>query len=293
MNAERPGFYKLNDRVRPGLQIALLLVLFVTLSVVAGIYLPTGIDWHYTYRPAAILVLAGQSPFTVPIHPFFAAPWVVIPLIPFALMPENIGRGFLFVLGLCVFAYTAWKLGARPMAMAAFLLSPPVWHCLLNSNVEWLPLLGYVLPPQLGLFLIVIKPQIGLGAGIYWLIESWRKGGIKQVVRVFAPVSLVLLLSFAMYGLWPLRFNSILGLAQDFNQSLWPLSIPVGLALLVYAIRKRTIYPAMAASPCLSPYVLLHAWVGALAAVIRDTPLTVAAVIGLWIVMGMRAFGGG
>jgi hypothetical protein len=68
------------------------------------------------------------------------------------------------------------------------------------------------------------------------------------------------------------------------------MSIPVGLALLVTAIRKQKIEYALAASPCLSPYVLLHSWVGVLLAIVSSTPETIAAVIGLWIFFAIRLF---
>lgn len=49
----------------------------------------------------------------------------------------------------------------------------------------------------------------------------------------------------------------------------------------------------MAASPCLSPYVLLHAWSGALASVVSFTPEIIAAVVGLWILVFIRFFSNG
>ncbi len=271
-------------------QIAVLCLLILMLAASGSLYLPPGIDWRDTYRPATLALLSGQSPYSVDI--FFSAPWALVPLIPFALLPENVGRAALFLLGLGSFAFTAQRLGAKPPALIAFLLSPPVMHCLLNSNIEWLPLLGFVLPPQLGLFFIVIKPQIGLGVGLFWLIEAWRNGGWREVVRVFWPVSLTLLISFVLFGLWPVRFQDTMTLTRAYNASLWPSSIPVGLALLVAAVRKRNIKYAMASSPCLSPYVLLHAWVGALASIVAQPAETIAAVIGLWILVLIRAFSG-
>lgn len=271
-------------------QIAVLCLLILMLAASGSLYLPPGIDWRDTYRPATLALLSGQSPYSVDI--FFSAPWALVPLIPFALLPENVGRAVLFLLSLGSFAFTAQRLGAKPPALIAFLLSPPVMHCLLNSNIEWLPLLGFVLPPQLGLFFIAIKPQIGLGVGLFWLIEAWRNGGWREVVRVFWPVSLTLLISFVLFGLWPVRFQDTMTLTRAYNASLWPSSIPVGLALLVAAVRKRNIKYAMASSPCLSPYVLLHAWVGALASIVAQPAETIAAVIGLWILVLIRAFSG-
>ena len=271
-------------------QITLIFFLTLILTVSASLYLPPGIDWRDTYRPATLALLSGKSPYSIDI--FFAAPWGLIPLIPFALLPVNLGRAILFLIGISSFAFTAHRLGAKPPALIAFLLSPPVAHCLLNSNIEWLPLLGFIMPPQIGLFFIVIKPQIGIGVGLFWLIEAWRSGGFREAIRVFLPVSLAISISFIIFGLWPLRFSDTLTLARAYNASLWPSSIPIGLALLVASIHKRNIKYAMASSPCLSPYVLLHAWVVALVPVLSQPIETIAAVIGLWILVIIRAFSG-
>src|SRR5689334_10080049 len=105
----------------------LIVVVLVILAVgLASQVLPEGIDWHYSFRPASLSLLAAKSPFDV--EGFYGAPWGLIPLLPFAILPENIGRAALFVLGLGTFAYTAYRLGAKPLTMAAFLLSPPVLH---------------------------------------------------------------------------------------------------------------------------------------------------------------------
>jgi hypothetical protein len=253
--------------------------------------LPAGIDWRDTYRPAALALLRGQDPFAVevaPTAPFFAAPWGLLPLIPLAVLPLHVGRALLIFISLVALAYSARRLGARPIALAAFLVAPPVVHCLLNANIEWIPLLGFVLPPQLGLFFIAVKPQTGFAVAIFWLIEAWRTGGWRKAFETFAPVTAALLLSFLLFGLWPLRFRSVLGIAESFNASLWPWSIPVGLALMAAAVYKREIKYAMPASPCLSPYVLFHSWSSALIAVSDNDASMVAVSAGLWLLVVIR-----
>src|SRR5690606_38971700 len=79
-------------------------------------------------------------------------------------------------------------------------------------NIDWLPLVGFVLPPQIGLFFILIKPQMGLAVALFWLVEAWREGGLREVIRVFGPVGAALALSLALYGLWPLRSSQEVGL---------------------------------------------------------------------------------
>jgi hypothetical protein len=271
-------------------KLSLISILILALLVLASIYLPPGIDWRLTYRPAALAVMSGRSPYSI--DSYFNAPWTIILLLPFALLPENIGRAALLIIGLGSYAFVIHKLGAKLPALIAFLISPIILHSLLNSNIDWLPLLGLIMPPQIGLLFLAIKPQMGIGVAFFWMIEAWRKGGFLECIRVFWPVVLALLISFVMFGPWPLLFNHTKAVTQDFNASLWPSSIPVGIVLLVAALHRRNIKYAMASSPCLSPYVLFHAWSGALASLASQPIEMIAAVAGLWILVIYRTFSG-
>lgn len=266
------------------LKLLLLGTLIVVLVFLIANTMPFGVDWGNVFRPAARAILRWQSPFSI--SGYFNAPWAVLPLIPLALLPESYGYAFLVLLSLVGFAYTAHRLGGKAIAVVAILISPPVLHSLLNGNIDALAVLGFVLPPQIGLFFVLIKPQIGMVVALFWLIEAWRESGFREVLRVFGPMMIVLLISFLIYGLWPVRFEQEIDLW--WNASLWPASIPVGLVLVVAAIRRRRVEFAMAASPCLSPYVLLHAWVGALMALVSLVPETIASVIGLWLLVLLR-----
>lgn len=271
--------------------VAVMIGAYLLLTAFLGLYLPVGIDWHQTFRPAALGLWTGQSPYNNPqiLSPFANAPWILLPLAPLALLPESIGRGLFFGLSLLAFLAAAMRLGGKIPAVAAFLLSPPVMHCLLNANLDWAPVLGFALAPRWGLFLLAVKPQMGSVVAVFWLVEAWRSGGWREVVHVFWPVSLALLASLAIFGLWPLNMLAVDSYTTFWNASLWPMSIPVGLALAVAALRKRRAEYAMAASPCLSPYVLFHSWSAALIAIIRLNAETVVAVIGLWLLVIVRA----
>lgn len=230
------------------------------------------LDWIENYGPAALAVWHGTSPYTV--DHFFAAPWAVIPLIPFALLPYAIGRWCLFISGVCTFAYIAYRLGAKPLLLAFFLLSYPVLADLTNGNIEWLAMLGFVLPPQIGLIFVFIKPQIGIGIAIYWLIEAYQQGGISQAARTFLPLIILTLLSFALLGFWPLHFLETLAMARKieannsiyYNASLWPIGLIIGVPLMVIAIMKKQKNLSIMAGPFLSPYALISTYATSLLA---------------------------
>ena len=260
--------------------IKILLGLLV-LGVLAlmSVYLPQGIDWHEVFRPAAFGLISGKSPYEF--DGYYYPPWLLFPLLPLALLPEQVGRAAMVLLGIVSMAYTARKFGASRLATLFLLLSQPALHCHVSGNVDWLVLLGFILPPKIGLFFISSKPQMGVAVGIFWIIEAWRDRGWRGLVDLLLPFGAAAGLSFVFYGLWFIRSGTTL--TYWWNASLWPISIPVGLGLLVAALQKRQIEYAMAASPCLTPYVLLHSWIGALLAVVSNTPVLIASVIGLWI----------
>jgi hypothetical protein len=268
----------------PGIVIA---ICMLALMFAIARYLPYAVDWHWALRPGCLAMLQGKSPYEV--VPYFGfPPWSMLPLMPLALFPENIERAILCFASLLAFGYSVWRLGAQPVAFGAFRISPPVVLSLYNANLDRLPLLGFTMPSGIGLFFISTKPQMGSIVALFWLVQTWRSGGCWKVMRVFAPFGAVFIFSLFLFGFWPVHFREIQKYSQGWNASLWPASIPIGLALAVATFRRSEIRFAMAASPCLSPYALLHAWSGALASLAGLSAEMVAAVIGLWLLVIYR-----
>jgi hypothetical protein len=267
----------------------LVFILFIFgVKLVPGLFL--GYDWTHTYRPAALAMARGESPYTVDIY--YAAPWALLPLIPFALLPTQAGIICIFLLGLSAFAFIAYKLGAKPVSMIIFLLSASVVGCLLWGNIEWMPLLAIVLPAPIGLIFAVIKPQVGIGIVIYWFFKILKTEGMISVIKTFIPVSILTLLSFWMYGLWPLRFQQTLDLSNsstlDYNSTIWPQGAFIGIWLVYKAIKSHQVKTATAASPFLSPYTLQYTWVAVLISVINKPMELLIISIGLWIPVALR-----
>lgn len=267
-------------------QIIIVIGFLILLLIGLNFLLPPAVDWTNLYRPAASALVSGQSPFSV--DRFSNAPWVLLPMLPLLLVPESLGRAFLALSAMISLILIGRKFGAKPAGLAIFLLSPPIVSMLLDGNIDWLAALGFILPPQIGLFFLVVKPQIGIAVVVFWLWQAWQKNGFHEVFRVFLPVTIALGISFFIYGLWPLNF--LQAFEWGGNASLWPVSLPVGLGLLTASIIKQNLRYAISASPCFSPYLMLHSWIGPLIAILPSTPILVSAVIGLWILLAIRAF---
>jgi len=192
-----------------------LVAVILIASIVISPLVPSAIDWRTVFRPATLEALRGRSPYTIP--GYYYPPWALLPLVPFALLPEAVGRVLLIIVALATFAYTANKLGASKLGIVALLLSPLVLHEVLNGNIDWLAILGVVFPPWLGLFFLVIKPQVGIGVIVFWLFCAWKEGGVKKVFKTFAPVTFAYGLSLIVFGLWPLAASKALYLWWNAN----------------------------------------------------------------------------
>jgi hypothetical protein len=262
-------------------------VTFVALYwAVNSIWPLLGIDWHETFYPALYKVVNGGNPYSVPT--FRNAPWTILLLLPFALFSKDVGGILFFMASLAGYAWVAYRLRARPIAFVAFLISPPVFYGLRMLNVDVLVLIGFVLPAPIGLFFVLIKPQMGVAMALYWLAEAWRDGGVKSVLRTFSPVGISLVLSFIIFGNWIAGRQSDL-LVSFWNASLWPWSLPIGLVLVALSIRDQRSDFSMAASPFLSPYLAYHSWASVLVGLLKYDFQLVIAVIGMWIAGAVHA----
>lgn len=244
-----------------------------------------GVDWKWGFRPASLAMLRGDSPYDG--YGVFNPPWVFLLLSPLAALPESLGAAAMAVVTFAAFGLAAARLKAKPYVVAIFLLSPFIFNNARNGNIDWIVALGVTLPPQIGLFFVLAKPQIGLGIALFWLFEAWREGRLREVVRVFAPVSIAMGLSIIPYGLWMSHSTNLATLDPAWNGSLWPLSIPIGIALLVTALRSRNINPAIASSSFLTPYLAIHSWSIATLALLRDPVVLICVNVVLWV---MRFF---
>ncbi|MFN3492665.1 MAG: hypothetical protein ACK40V_10640, partial [Anaerolineales bacterium] len=194
------------------------------------------------------------------------------------------------IVSILIYAWAAYRLGANRFTLAVFLLSPPVVYGMRMLNVDIFVLIGFVIPPQIGLFFVLIKPQMGIVMIPFWLVKAYKEGGIKKIVSTFLPIVVVVGISFLIFGNW---FSGRQADLYDsfWNASLWPWALPIGIVLTALALRDLRQDFAMTASPFLSPYLAYHSWVSVLAGLIKHQFEFVITVISMWLVAVIIALG--
>jgi hypothetical protein len=262
----------------PTIGLITITLVFTVLTWAVFTYLPIASDWVSIYRPAALSFISGENPYG---SAYVNPPWTLIPLLPFTLLPWRLAGAILSILGLFSYAYVAYKFRATYFAFIFFLISVPVIHHLIDPGVDWLVALGFILPPQIGLFFVLIKPQVGFAVALFWLGQSWQIGGWKQVTKIFSPVIIGYILSFITYGYHPLFGANLIDI--HYNVSLWPWSIPFGILFLIFALKSRKLNWSLLASPLLAPYIAFHSFHGVFLALVKRPILLVIAVIIVWL----------
>lgn len=241
----------------------------------AGVWSRVGIDWNRFFYPYSVAVLHGQNPFAW--HDGLFIPWVLALTVPFAMLPPKLGVAAFFAFTLASYIFIARKMGAKELALVAFMFSAPVSTQLLILNVDVFVFWGFVLPPPLGIVLLLIKPQVGGVFALYLLLQAWRTGGWRKLGLAIAPTAVVIGLSFLIFGNWVASqyAGASLALQQFWNTSLFPLSLLAGIPLVVLALWKGTKRAAVSATVLCSPYVTLPSWGAVLLASLPNDLLTV------------------
>ena len=256
-----------------------------------------GTDWNGSLAPAARLLLAGKNPYLPTLSlevpgtmtpPFYNPIWVLLPMIPLALLPHWLGLILMYALTLAAYIFLGIQMKAKPLALTAFLLSPAVLLSFHQLNIDAFVLLGFLLPAPIGLFFAIAKPQIGIGMILYWLIEAWRLGGIRKVIITFAPVTISLAITFILYGNWFSTVNGAGVVNAVWNYSIFPWGIPIGAILLYLAFQVKKKYLGASSGPFLTPYLGLYSWLAALVGFFEDDRWMLVAVILMWIYVALR-----
>ena len=233
-------------------------------------------DW-VIYESAVNRFIRGDNPYNLPgRHQFHNPPWILLVYLPFTLLPYPFGSALFMVVGFVVYLYIYSRYNSSLLSAAFYLLSAPVVWGLLGGQISWIILIGLLLPPQYGLFLILAKPQMGCLVALIWFIEAYRE---RRIIRTFLPVTVAFGLSFVFYGFWPLNWVT---LVETEPMWWWPYSLILGIPLLWHTLKKQEVCLALCTSPLLSPHTCLHSWCGGM--LIVSHPVTMALVsIGTWV----------
>ena len=212
-----------------------------------------GLDWRVAFRPALL-----QFPDVYSLGKVYNPPWAFLPLLPVALLSPGLGTTFLFMLNLFCWIFVAHRFELSPLYFVVFLFFSNVFVNCWVGNIEGLVALGLILPPPIGILFLLAKPQFGGAVVLFWLVESYRTGGLQAATRLALPAVVVILVSFVLFGFWPSHVLSLPG--REWNVSVFPWGVPFGAALLMLAFHRRDIRFAMMASPFFSPYLARYTW---------------------------------
>lgn len=249
----------------------------VGITIGEALFVPGGVDWRESFRPAALAMLAGRSPYEV--ASFFNPFWTLVVLAPLCALPVAWGYGVLFTANLLGYVAVlrhcpSTSAGTPPLRTAAggqgralpvqwiwivvFVVTSGALLNSQNANIEGLVALGLILPRPVGMLFLLMKPQLGAGVALVWTWEAWRAERWRGVARLLWPTAILSAISVGLYGLWFLHAPSVVDMW--WNRSIFPFGVSLGVYCLWLALRDHDTGWAVAAGPLMSPYLAPHSW---------------------------------
>jgi hypothetical protein len=227
-------------------QIISIALIFVALSVLFLVlyhyYGDNHNDWeHYFCHVFASLRAPNQ------VEGFINPPWTAL-LLGYGLFSLKISNVINLLLNISMLLWAVYKVKGGWLGIFLTFTSPLFFDMSRVNPIDWIPLLGFLLPPMWGFPLMVTKPQT-LGAA---MLIKWKQG--KFSIKTILPLVLIIGSSFLIWGNWVnlSETRSILNTSHNF--SMWPFGIPFGIGLLTYAWKNNDDILAGASTYLLIPY---------------------------------------
>jgi len=217
-------------------------------------------DWD-VFREATLALLSGQNPYLVGAGEmrFYNPPWALIPLIPLAVLPPMVGLLANAVVSVAVVLVVSRHLKLSLWEFFFVAISPMLIQSMLYGNTEWVPMLGLLFPAPVAMLFFATKPQAALGWILLFLLRSWKTDRWTGVGITIAPTILLGIVSLILWGLPPIP-----GPENPGQHSLFPVSLFLGIPVLIWALRSDDDRLAGFVGPFTAPYVTFHGYVHAL-----------------------------
>ncbi len=215
-------------------------ILIVLLLI--AISLPIGRDWP-TFNISTLAQI--RTPYDT--NGFVGMPFVFFAL-PHSLLPVGIGNAVNLTLNVLVIAAVAYRYAGKQwhIAFAITLTAPTSIDLLMTNNIDWLPLLSFLVADWLAYPLLAMKPQMLGGAAI---IRFKRNPNPLALI----PLFVMLVVSVLIWGAWWTHLGSGL-MDVPWNFAPFPYLIPVGCWLLWQAWQRDDEIIAACATCFFVPY---------------------------------------
>jgi hypothetical protein len=246
-------------RVPPGLikalffsQIMALLWWGVALGARAADLFPVWYDQRITFTQTLPHL---ANPYQI--INFANPPWAAVLLAPFSLIPLPLAVLLQMCLYFAILAGAVFKLGGNFRTVVIALTSFLALQSAFELNIDWLVCLALLVPPTYSGPLLIIKPQVAPGYVLSFKPRDWVKAGLV--------LALVVLVSFILWGFWlsPMQAEASRIASRTYNiapLALLPpiLSIAIGVALAVWALRRRDPVIGVFAGLFFVPYIAFY-----------------------------------
>ena len=280
----------IKDRLQkyyPSIGIILIWIFVYFIMVFLGYLIDVpGSDWYHHWEPR----------YEIDSYP----PWVNILL---DMLP---GLPFLSGLTLTIMLFVLWRRKANIWHFLAVFTSMPLYWTLWLGQVDAVPILGLALLPW-GIPLVLLKPQVAIWYAWVW----WKKRPDKWVIAL--GWALFVLLTFVIWGFWPLNFSNPAAFRTVYDLSLWQFHWLFGVIVIAGALLESDPERAMALGalgalyiqgasyivllPTLTRFsgmslliIWLTTWAGAASIFLGDSarPLATLFPISIWISLFLR-----
>ena len=196
---------------------------------------------------AARAVRLNLSPYDAGIF-YYSPLWLAWSLLPISFLPDPIYvRLLAFSMALCG-GLVVLRLSRDRFVISVALLCPYLWLSAIFGNIENAVLLAAVLPFPIGIWILVLKPQMSIGLLIH---RSWQALRDRRAIHLIA-ISLCAVLLAVSINAGMLRHSPI---NQVWSTSPWPYGIPIGVIMLLIGLRRDDWRWSFAASMFFAPYI--------------------------------------
>lgn len=210
-------------------------------------------------------------------------PWMALFLSPFGLFSSQLARALNAFFALFFISLLVLQSKGNGWSFLMTFTSFPFVGLLANGTIDWIVAAGLVFGSLWGIPFLLAKPQTGAFVVLLWFKKTENK-------KLFFLVFLIFIgLSFIIWRFWPQQMIANVRATPlgDWNASLFPWSIPLGIYLSYLSLKYEDTLAAIGAGLCFTPYFALHSLIVGFAVLSGRYR---KATLFLWIILWFRHF---